>query len=265
MILAPLLLQLSTSAAPAVEPCGRYVEARTASVFAGACHYGGERTTSGREALLAWSIDTGSFDGVDLSGACVAALVVDDQNLDDAQSLDGAPSARRSVVYVPASASAAQRDALAHWVGTRSAQVLGEVRAVEVVPLSVCVAAESYAAKVPGHFDLAGNSLADHACCKMPFQVWYDPFTTLEGRLVGCDVRFVVEEPVLDSTWSLPGANAAFFGRFGTQSFGTQSSGTLSSGTLSSCPQSSCPQSLGTNVAEHPITSARVAVAIPIR
>ena len=35
---------------------GDYVEARTASVFAGACHYNGELTTTGREAELAWHV-----------------------------------------------------------------------------------------------------------------------------------------------------------------------------------------------------------------
>ena len=36
-----------------IEPAGTYVEARTASVFAGACHYNSELVTAGREALLA--------------------------------------------------------------------------------------------------------------------------------------------------------------------------------------------------------------------
>ena len=33
---------------------GDYVEARTASVFAGACHYNGELVTTGRDAIMAW-------------------------------------------------------------------------------------------------------------------------------------------------------------------------------------------------------------------
>lgn len=212
MILAPLLL-LSCSAAATPDssgPVGRYVEARTASVFAGACHYGGERTTAGREALLAWTIDAGSFGGVDLAGTCVAALVSDDVNLDDA------PSARRSVVYLPASLTALQRDALTAWIVAREPELLGEVRAVELVPLAVRIEAESYAARVPGRFELAGDSLPDHACCKMPFAVWYDSFEALERRLVGHDEAFEVDEPLLGCAWSRPGENAAFFGRFGT-------------------------------------------------
>ena len=47
---------------------GAFVEARTASVFAGACHYGAEATTGGREAVVAWRFDSGSHLGVNLAG-----------------------------------------------------------------------------------------------------------------------------------------------------------------------------------------------------
>lgn len=48
---------------------GDYVETRTASVFAGACHYNGELTTTGRDALMAWNVVSGSWRGVDLAGS----------------------------------------------------------------------------------------------------------------------------------------------------------------------------------------------------
>src|SRR6478735_7691951 len=54
---------------------GDYVEARTASVFAGACHYNGEFVTTGRDALLAWNFSKGSFNGIDLSGTRAVAAV----------------------------------------------------------------------------------------------------------------------------------------------------------------------------------------------
>src|ERR671928_228601 len=54
---------------------GVYVEARTASVFAGACHYNGELTTAGREAVLAWNVKGGSWGGVDLAGVRAVADV----------------------------------------------------------------------------------------------------------------------------------------------------------------------------------------------
>ena len=52
---------------------GAYVEARTAEVFAGGCVINGEAATTGREALMAWKVDRGSFEGVSLNGLAVVA------------------------------------------------------------------------------------------------------------------------------------------------------------------------------------------------
>ena len=63
------------------EVCGDYVKVRTASVFAGACHYNGELVTTGRDAVMAWCFTSGSWRGVDLSGLRVMAAVGAEQNL----------------------------------------------------------------------------------------------------------------------------------------------------------------------------------------
>ena len=60
---------------------GAYVEARTAEVFTGGCIMNGEAATTGREALLAWKVDRGSFEGVSLNGLAVVAAVAGDANL----------------------------------------------------------------------------------------------------------------------------------------------------------------------------------------
>src|SRR6187399_3464346 len=60
---------------------GTYVEARTSEVFAGACVVNGEAGTTGREALLAWKVDRGGFNGVSLNGLAVVAAVSGDTNL----------------------------------------------------------------------------------------------------------------------------------------------------------------------------------------
>jgi len=215
MILAPFLTSLLTSSAaatvPAIEvaPSGVYAEARTASVFAGACHYNGELMSDGREALLGWHFESGTVAGVDLAGLSLAALVVDEENL------SFAPSARRTVLYVPRTAADDERRALVLWAERTHASELGTVAAVRAAELSLAVGPETYTLEAPGSFTLRGNALADRACCKMPYHVWYAPFEETEGRLVGRDDVFDVSEPLLGLRWSRPGENAAFFGRFG--------------------------------------------------
>ena len=82
MILAVGALVFS-SRAENVSLRGDYVEVRTASVFAGACHYNGEVVTTGRDALMAWNVTSGKWQGVDLSGLRAVAIVTSDANLSD--------------------------------------------------------------------------------------------------------------------------------------------------------------------------------------
>src|ERR1041384_424580 len=60
---------------------GDYVEVRTASVFTGACHFNGEVVTTGREAMMAWNVTTGKWQGIDLTGVRVLAIVSSAANL----------------------------------------------------------------------------------------------------------------------------------------------------------------------------------------
>src|ERR1700732_3233955 len=60
---------------------GKYVEARTAEVFTGGCIMGSEAETVGKQAVLAWKVDRGSFNGISLDGLSVVAAVAGDKNL----------------------------------------------------------------------------------------------------------------------------------------------------------------------------------------
>src|SRR5678809_951142 len=81
---------------------GDYVEVRTASVFAGACHFNGEVVTTGHEAMMAWNVTSGKWQGVDLSGVRVMAIVSADATLAE----DNA--ARQSEIIIDSNASRAQ-------------------------------------------------------------------------------------------------------------------------------------------------------------
>ena len=72
-----------SSQAESVSLRGEYVEVRTASVFAGACHYNGEVVTTGRDALMAWNVTSGKWQNVDLSGVRAMAIVSSKSNLSE--------------------------------------------------------------------------------------------------------------------------------------------------------------------------------------
>lgn len=205
--LLPALFFLAAHPAPEADlaPHGRYVEGRTASVFAGACHFGGERTTAGREALLAWRFEGGAADGVELAGVVAVVALAGEANLAE----DGV--ARRSVLYVGENASVGQRGAVERVLAD---ELASSFDAVVVAPIAAELGADDYRVACSGRFALAGRTLPDRACCKMPFQVWYAPFVPVDAPIVGNDDAFEYEDALLGRVWSRPGENAAFLGSF---------------------------------------------------
>ena len=91
-----------SSQAESVNLRGDYVEVRTASVFAGACHYNGEVVTTGRDAMMAWNVTSGKWQDVDLSGVRVLAIVSADANLGETN------AARQSEIIIDSNASRTQ-------------------------------------------------------------------------------------------------------------------------------------------------------------
>jgi hypothetical protein len=198
-------------------PSGRCVEARTASVFAGACHYGAEATTGGREALIAWRFDAGSHLGVDLAGVRAAAAIASEENLAE----HGA--ARRSILYVSDRATPAQRRAVLDLLRGAFPGVLGTVLETRAVSLDVAfsdgvggegMGGDDYRVACGADLALAGTVLPDRACCRMPYAVWYRPLTAMSGAVVGANLTFRSAERALGQVWDRPDENAAFVGTF---------------------------------------------------
>src|SRR5215216_2705175 len=90
---------------------GEYVEARTAEVFTGGCIMNSEAETVGKQAVLAWKVDRGTFNGISLDGLSIVAAVSGDRNL-GMQEMGGEKAAVRSALYVDQRANAAQQLAL---------------------------------------------------------------------------------------------------------------------------------------------------------
>src|SRR6266581_9812487 len=126
------------SRAESVSVRGDYVEVRTASVFAGACHYNGEVTTTGRDALMAWNVTEGKWNGIDLAGVRAVAIVTSEVNLSDN---DGS---RRSEIIIDRNASHSQAVAMLDVLKTRYVGSLGKIVAVDIAPISFDLMGGSY-------------------------------------------------------------------------------------------------------------------------
>jgi hypothetical protein len=196
-----------TSQAESNSVKGDYVEVRTASVFAGACHYNGEVTTAGREALMAWNVTSGKWDGVDLAGVRAIAVVSADDNLSNSQAI------RHAELIIDKSANHEQAVAMVNAIKSRYSDLLGQIVSVRSAPISFKHEGKTYEV---GSSEAAINveAMPNDLCCRMPNLVWYSPLVPLGQRKVGYTIKALYAGHDVGDTWERAGENSAFYGSF---------------------------------------------------
>ena len=186
---------------------GEYAEARSLAIYAGACHYNGEVTTAGAEAILAWKITSGTAGGVDLKGLSAVAVIEGEGNLSDAS------VRRRTVLYVDSRAGKAQRDALAALVGRSASATLGTIAAVKSAPIAFT--RSERATKVTAGRDVCLDALA-YPCehCHMEHQVWYSPLAPGVAASVAQGLHTGFTEKILNAAWQHEPTDNVYLGTF---------------------------------------------------
>src|SRR5437588_2278326 len=135
LALAALVLSVTALPARAAGITGHYVEARTCDVWTGPCFANADHNLSGKNAVLAWKIDKGSFDNVALDGLGVVAVLSASNTLGLEQS-----GPATTALIIDRRATDAQRDALVKFVRRQGGRLLQNIVAVERadVRLDVC-------------------------------------------------------------------------------------------------------------------------------
>lgn len=157
---------------------GDYIEVRSNHVYTCGCLYSGEQMTDGREAILAWSIQEGHYRGVSLAGARAVAVLAGERNLGLAD------TGRRSVLFVDAGDSPAQREAVAGLLKEAFGSVLGEVIGVRPAPIQFEKDGERLAIQVGEVSRLVVRPARLPEDAHQGSALWYTPFIpTTESRL----------------------------------------------------------------------------------
>ena len=190
---------------------GAYVEARTAEVFTGGCIMGSEAETTGRQAVLAWKVDRGTFNGVSLDGLSVVAAVVGDRNL-GIQEIGGGKASTRSAMYVDNRANAAQQIALVAMANELSKGLVGTIVQVTPSPIQFADSEKNiHVATGPVALDVNKHITHDPSCGAMQ---WFHPLATVNTAEVGLAARHLFVGSSLGTKWSDPNKRSALFGTF---------------------------------------------------
>ena len=186
---------------------GDYVEVRTASVFAGACHFNGEVVTTGREAMMAWNVTSGKWQGVDLSGVRALAIVSSDANLAETN------AARQAEIVIDSNASRAQSLAMLNALKANYAASFGNIVKVRNAPIIFIHQGKTFAVAAD-EAKMNVQAMPNDLCCRMPNLVWYSPLVGIENRKVGYTTNASYSGNTVSEQWSRSDENSAFYGTF---------------------------------------------------
>lgn len=194
---------------------GDYVEARTSDVWTGPCFANGEVNLDGQEAVLAWRVSDGEWEGSDLSGLSVAAVVIANATLGDPHA---EPLPARSLLLIDEAASESQRDALASLARHLGGELLDGVESRHAVPISFEVEGAHARLAVGGaettSVALETRPLGVHDThCGNEF-IYYPPLTDTVEATPAATLVHHYRGPELGKTWSSPDKRSAFVGRF---------------------------------------------------
>jgi hypothetical protein len=203
---------------------GDYVEARTADVYTGPCFSNAEVFIYGNQAVMAWKVTEGSFEGVDLSGLSVAAAVMGTTTFSEDK-----PELARAVLIVDEKADSRQREALVALAKTLGGKRLGNVVDVKTSRMSLKVEAHVAAPASEGHsmphaprasFWAAGLAQIvtrplddrDHFCGNET--VAYAPLSRGVDVLPAYTLGHQFKGAGLDGNWDDPNCRSSFVGHF---------------------------------------------------
>ena len=185
----------SAFAAQATTVRGDYLEARSVSVYVGACHAQSEFVEGGREATLVWNIHQGEWNGVSLNNLTVVAVVTAKNNLEvDTES-------RRSVLYLDTKTTSEQRAALVDLMNAKRSAVIGEVASTKIEPIEFTKREMEYELRVG---EVLSLSALCNPCeyCTQPHEVWYKPLETIDTAVVGKSNLYRYKDTTLAVTWN---------------------------------------------------------------
>jgi hypothetical protein len=212
LLLLPILLTPDTS----VSVRGQYVEARTCDVYTGSCFANADTGLTGKNAVLAWKVESGTIAGTKVDGLGVAAVLAVKETLGLKQS-----SAGRAVLIVDNRATKAQREALVGFVKSQAGGLVDEVVAVHAVPfdLTICQCdGESCAVLKAGTVKVSTRCLdADHDKACGNETTLYPPLVKGVVAKAAMAVEHSFTGKDLNETWNDAGRRGAFVGSFATR------------------------------------------------
>jgi hypothetical protein len=216
LTLASLAALCLTANAFAGQITGEYIEARTCDVYTGPCFANGEVNSSGKEAVLAWKVDEGSWNGVDLTGLGVALIVNGSDTLGFGGTFFINVDRVRAIAVVDERADAKQRAALIDFVKANASHLTKEIIKVEAAPITLTNdhLSSKGLLKVGTLANIETRGLGKGDCVCTNEAVFYPPLVKVENSHPAYTLNMSFSGKGLDNTWTNINQRGAFLATF---------------------------------------------------
>ncbi|HET6426399.1 MAG TPA: DUF1326 domain-containing protein [Planctomycetaceae bacterium] len=195
---------------------GEYIEARTCDVYTGPCFANGEMGLSGREAVMAWRVEQGQWNGVELAGLSVAVIANSENTMGDTGVFKMKAGKITSVILVDEKADAAQRTALEAFVRDTAKHYTQHIRLVK--PVALKLDNDHLAGKgvfVAGDIaKIETRALAKGDCVCTNEMVYYQPLNKVSDFTPAFSKTLSYTGDGLENQWTTHGQRSAFLATF---------------------------------------------------
>lgn len=192
---------------------GTYLETRTCQVYTGPCFANGEMGVTGQDAIMAWNIEEGKQQGVDLAGLNVV-VVVNASNTLGHFGMKGLNV--KSVILVDDKANAVQRKALIEFAKKNSGKAGQSVVRIDSKPIKMSLDTLELNAKLEAGKEVKivtrKARLGDCICSNE--SAFYPPLAKVEHYAPGVTLEGYFKGRGLGSRWSTPDARSAYMATF---------------------------------------------------
>jgi hypothetical protein len=206
---------------------GDYIESRSTDVYVAQCFANGEVGLTGNDALMAWHVEQGAWNGVKLDGLTIAAAVRARATLGDPY---GDPYPAQAVLMVDSAANPQQRAALIAVAKHNGGRLLENIVRTEYVPVILDTPTDPH----QGGAVLRAGKLAtivtrplnhhDHICGNEVN--FYPPLTNVSDAVSAVALTYEFQGDGLGTQWSSHGRRSAYIARFGEENSTSASSAT---------------------------------------
>jgi hypothetical protein len=209
--LAALLLVPAASSA-AIN--GVYLETRTCQVYTGPCFANAETGLAGKDAIMAWGIEQGEHDGVDVAGLNVVMVVRSSDTLGFQRAEDSKEV--KAIVLVDDRADAAQREALVSFAQRQAGKAGENVVRIDATPISMSLEQIELTGSLSAgkEVTLVTRKARPGDCICSNESAYYPPLAKLDNFVPGVTVEGRFSGKGLGTRWSTPGDRSAYMGLF---------------------------------------------------